>query len=69
MVVRLGKNLMLLTNKECKFCSKKQSELNLFCVSCNRRDWEVGQIKNSDLDKREIYLKCRFQTMIQESRL
>jgi len=57
---------MLLTNKECKFCSKKQSELNLFCVSCKRRSWEVGQIKNSDLDKKEIYLKYQFQNIMQE---
>lgn len=50
----------------CKFCSKEQPELNLFCVGCNRRTWEIGQIKNSDLDKKEIYLKHQFQNIIQE---
>ena len=26
-------------NKICKFCSKEQPELNLFCIKCNKREW------------------------------
>jgi len=24
----------------CKFCYKEQPELNLFCISCKKRDWD-----------------------------
>ena len=24
----------------CKFCYKEQPELNLFCIKCNKRDWD-----------------------------
>jgi len=27
----------------CKFCSKEQPELNLFCVTCNKRDWHHNE--------------------------
>ena len=27
------------TNAECKFCNKGQPMLNLFCINCNKRDW------------------------------
>jgi hypothetical protein len=27
--------------KPCKFCSKTQPELNLFCISCNKREWDL----------------------------
>ena len=57
---------MIISTTVCKFCSKKQPELNLFCVSCDRRTWDIGQIKNSDLDKKEIYLKNCFQNIMQE---
>jgi len=23
----------------CRYCSKEQPNLNLFCISCNNRDW------------------------------
>jgi len=27
----------------CKFCSKEQPKLNLFCISCNKRDWHPDE--------------------------
>jgi len=27
----------------CKFCSKEQPSLNLFCISCNKRDWSIEE--------------------------
>ena len=27
----------------CKFCLKEQPELNLFCVSCKKREWDSNK--------------------------
>ena len=27
----------------CKFCKKEQPCLNLFCIGCNNRNWEIPQ--------------------------
>jgi UDP-glucose 4-epimerase len=33
----------LLRNKTCKYCSQNQSELNLFCINCNNRNWTIDE--------------------------
>ena len=55
---------MIISTTVCKFCSKKQSDLNLFCVNCKNREWEVEQIKVLNLDRKEMYLKNQFQNLI-----
>ena len=27
----------------CKYCARKQPELNLCCIDCNKREWDVDK--------------------------
>jgi hypothetical protein len=27
----------------CKYCAREQPELNLCCISCNKREWDVDK--------------------------
>ena len=27
----------------CRYCSKEQPNLNLFCINCNKREWSIDE--------------------------
>ena len=46
----------------CKYCAKEQPELNLSCINCNKREWEM--------DKKNVNVKSNIdKTMINKQKI